>query len=66
MINKVEETYNAMSYSIKEDVGFPDSFINLTREQERFIMDLYFADKEIVKCELLQSIEEMKEIINEI
>lgn len=65
-MNKVEEAYNQMSTITKEDINFPDNFINLTREQEQFIMDLYFTDRESVKKELLQSIEEMKETINDL
>lgn len=65
-MNKIEEAYNEMSTITKEDINFPDNFINLTREQEQFIMDLYFTDRESVKRELLQSVEEMKEAINDI
>jgi hypothetical protein len=55
-----------MSSSAKEDVGFPDNFFNLTREQERFIMGLYFTDRASIRRDLLQTIEEMKETINDI
>jgi hypothetical protein len=65
-MNNIEEAYNQMSTITKEDINFPDNFINLTREQEQFIMDLYFTDRESVKKELLQSIEEMKEAINDL
>jgi len=63
---EIEKAYNNMSSITKEDVGFPDNFINLTREQEQFIMDLYFTDRNSIKIELLQSIEEMKETINDL
>jgi len=62
----IEEAYNNMSSLSKEDISFPDKFFNLTREQERFIMNLYFADRDSVKRELLQAIEEMKETINDL
>ena len=65
-MNYIEEAYNSMSSLAKEDVNFPDNFISLTREQERFIMNLYFTDRDLVRGELLKSIEEMKEVINEI
>jgi len=55
-----------MSSITKEDVGFPDNFISLTREQEQFIIDLYFIDSDGIKNRLMQSIEEMKETINDI
>jgi len=63
---KIEDAYNTMSSLAKEDVGFPDNFFNLTREQERFIMSLYFTDRASIRRELLQTIEEMKETINDI
>jgi len=73
MMKNIEEAYNRLPTLTKEDITFPDNFINLTREQEQFIIELYFTDiesektdRESVKKELLQSIEEMKEIINDI
>lgn len=66
MTYKIEDAYNTMSSLAKEDVGFPDNFFNLTREQERFIMSLYFTDRASIRRELLQTIEEMKETINDI
>tara|TARA_B100001250_G_C19590608_1_gene696174 strand:+ start:262 stop:462 length:201 start_codon:yes stop_codon:yes gene_type:complete len=66
VINRIEEAYNNMSSITKEDVGFPDNFISLTREQEQFIIDLYFIDSDGIKNRLMQSIEEMKETINDI
>ena len=66
MITRVEEAYNKMSSITKEDINFPDNFINLTREQERFIMDLYFTDRESIRRDLLSAIEEMKEAVNDI
>ena len=66
MTYEIEEAYNNMSSSAKEDIGFPDNFFNLTREQERFIMGLYLTDRDSVKNTLLHSIEEMKETINDI
>lgn len=66
MTYNIEDAYNTMSSSAKEDVGFPDNFFNLTREQERFIMGLYFTDRASIRRDLLQTIEEMKETINDI
>ena len=66
MLYNIENAYNNMSTIAKEDINFPDRFINLTNKQEQFIIDLYFTDRDAVKKELLQSIEEMKETINDI
>ena len=61
----IEEIYNNISYSTKEDIGFPSLFIYLTTEQEQFIMEL-FNNKTSVKKDLLEMVEEMREIINDI
>ena len=64
--NKLEQSYNELSYHIKEDVGFPDAYIFLTIEQERFIMELFQKEREVVKRSLLETVKEMKELVDEI
>ena len=51
---------------MKEDIGFPDAYIFLTAEQERFIMELFQKEREVVKESLLETVKEMKELIDEI
>lgn len=64
--NKLEQSYNELSYYVKEDIGFPDAYIFLTAEQERFIMELFQKEREVVKESLLETVKEMKELIDEI
>ena len=67
MINRrLEEAYNNISYATKEEVGFPTAYIYLTTDQEQFIIDLFDYNREEVKRELLETIDEMREIINDI
>ena len=67
MSNKnLEEIYNEISCQVKEDVGFPDTFIFLTRHQEQFIIELFEKEREAVKEVLLETINEMKELVDEI
>ena len=63
---KLEQAYNNLSYAVKEDVGFPDGYIFLTTEQERFIIDLFYNERTALKKELLETVQEMKELIDEI
>jgi len=69
-MNSIKETYNAMPTYLKQSVGFPDNFIMLTNDQERFIMDLYSFSLQRVKSELRETLEvtkkEMEEILNDI
>jgi hypothetical protein len=51
---------------IKEHAGMPDLFKDLTNEQERFIMEMFQIDREAVKATLLETVEEMKELVNDI
>jgi len=62
----LEEAYNDMSYNLKEAVDFPPSFIFLTREQESFIIELFNNERQVVKRELLETVEDLKGLINEI
>lgn len=62
----LEEAYDNMSYNLKEATGFPPSFIFLTREQESFIIELYNRERQVVKRELLETVEDLKGLINEI
>lgn len=63
---KLEEIYNEISCHIKEDLGFPDSFIFLTNVQEQFIIELFENERQAVKETLLETVEEMKGLINEL
>jgi len=62
----LERIYNEIPFQIKQTVGFPDAYIFLTSEQERFIMDLFENERNAVKESLLGTVEEMKELINEL
>ena len=66
MNKNVEDTYNNLSYHVKADIGFPDIYIYLTTEQERFIMDLFENERQAVKETLLETIDEMKGLVNEL
>ena len=65
-MNNIEETYDIMPSIIKEHAGMPDLFKDLTNEQERFIMEMFQIDREAVKATLLETVEEMKELVNDI
>ena len=65
-MNNIEETYDIMPSIIKEHAGLPDLFKDLTNEQERFIMEMFQIDREAVKATLLETVEEMKELVNDI
>jgi hypothetical protein len=62
----VESVYNEMSYHIKTAIGFPDAYIFLTLDQERFIIEMFENEREAVKEVLLETIKEMKELVNEL
>ena len=63
---KIEDAYNGMSTFVKEEAGFPDTFINLTREQESFIMDLFDFERDSLKKEILETLEEIQGLVNEL
>ena len=65
-MKNVEETYNMMPSIIKEHAGMPESYKDLTNDQERFIMEMFQIDREVVKATLLETVEEMKELVNDI
>ena len=65
-MKNVEETYDIMPSIIKEHAGMPDLFKDLTNEQERFIIEMFQIDREAVKATLLETVEEMKELVNDI
>mgnify|MGYP003133267693 CR=1 FL=1 len=65
-MNKIQEIYNTIPAIVKEHAGFPDDYINLTNDQERLIIDIYQVDRREVKRELLETINEMKELVNEL
>ncbi len=65
-MKKIEETYDMMPALIKEHAGLPDNYKDLTNDQERFIMEMFQVDREAVKNSLLETVEEMKELVNEL
>lgn len=62
----LESIYNQMPYQVKENVGFPDAYIFLTNDQEQFIIELFENERKAVKETLLETVEEMKGLINEL
>lgn len=62
----LEEAYNELDYSTKEDIGFPPVYMFLTSEQERFILELYKKERLAVKESLLETVQEMKGLIDEL
>ena len=62
----LEQVYNEISYNTKQNVGFPDAYIFLTNDQEQFIMELFENERQAVKETLLETVEEMKGLINEL
>ena len=65
-MKNVEETYDLMPSIIKQHAGMPESYKDLTNDQERFIMEMFQIDREAVKSTLLETLEEMKGLINEL
>ena len=65
-MKNVEETYDMMPSIIKEHAGMPNSYKDLTNDQERFIIEMFQIDREAVKATLLETVEEMKELVNDI
>ena len=65
-MKNIEETYDMMPSIIKQHAGMPDSYKNLTNDQERFIMEMFQIDREAVKSTLLETLEEMKGLVNEL
>ena len=63
---RLEEAYNEMPHQTKEDVGFPDSYLFLTREQEQFIIRLFDTEREAAKYALRETLEEMKGLIDDL
>ena len=62
----LETVYNEMHYNVKEGVGFPDAYIFLTNDQEQFIIELFERERAAIKEVLLETIEEMKGLVNEL
>ena len=63
---KIEDAYNNMPTFTKEDAGFPDNFINLTREQESFIMDLFDFERDSLKKDILETLDEVRGLVDEL
>ena len=64
--NYIERVYNNLPYHMKDDVGFPQAFIYLTTQQEQFIMELLENERKVVKEALLETIDEMKGLVDEL
>lgn len=65
-MKNIEETYDMMPTIVKEHAGLPDLFKDLTNDQERFIIEMFQIDREAVKSTLLETLEEMKGLVNEL
>ena len=65
-MSNIEETYELVPTLIKEHAGLPDLYKDLTNDQERFIMEMFQVDREAIKTTLLETVEEMKELVNDI
>ena len=65
-MKNIEETYDMMPSIIKEHAGMPSLYKDLTNDQERFIMEMFQIDREAVKATLLETVEDMKELVNEL
>tara|TARA_R100001443_G_scaffold83621_2_gene90413 strand:+ start:190 stop:387 length:198 start_codon:yes stop_codon:yes gene_type:complete len=65
-MKNIEETYELVPSLIKEHAGLPNAYKDLTNDQERFIMEMFQVDREAVKATLLETVEEMKELVNDI
>ena len=63
---RIEAVYNEMPYQIKANVGFPDAYLFLTNDQEQFIIDLFENERIAVKEVLLETIDEMKGLVDEL
>lgn len=67
MNNKyLESVYNEIPYHVKSNVNFPDAYILLTNDQEQFIIELFENERQAVKETLLETVEEMKGLIDEL
>ena len=65
-MKNIEETYNMMPTIIKQHAGLPDNYKNLTNDQERFIIEMFDIDREAVKATLMETLQEMKGLVNEL
>ena len=65
-MKNIEETYDMMPSIVKQHAGMPDSYKDLTNDQERFIIEMFQIDREAVKSTLLETLEEMKGLIDEL
>ena len=65
-MKNIEETYNMMPSIVKHHAGMPDNYINLTTDQKRFIIEMFDIDREAVKAILMETLEEMKGLVNEL
>lgn len=63
---QLESIYDEIPYQIKDMVGFPDAYIFLTNEQEQFIIELFENERQAVKETLLETIDEMKGLVDEL
>ncbi len=64
--SRVQNAYDAISTVVKEHAGLPDSYYNLTPDQERFILEMFNSDVKVIKKELLDTLDEMKGLVDEL
>ena len=64
--NRVQNAYDAIPAIIKEHAGLPASYYHLTSNQERFILEMFGGDVKLIKKELLETLDEMKGLIDEL
>jgi hypothetical protein len=62
----LELVYNSLPTVIKDHAGLPDLYHDLSTEQERFIVEMYTRDHGPTKKELLDTVEELKGLIDEL
>ena len=62
----LESIYNQIPYHVKDTVGFPDAYIFLTNDQEQFIIEIFENERKAVKEPLLETLEEMRGLVDEI
>ena len=54
-----------MAYHIKDAIGLPDVYIFLTLDQERFIIEMFENERKAAKEALLETINEMRDLVDE-
>ena len=60
---KTYKFYNNVPWYVKEAIGFPDNFNNLTIEQETFVNELCFG---LIEQEIKESLVDIKSELEEV